>query len=393
MGIQFDHSVISNARTQHLERTVNKERMFSIFKDIADTYAPSQTVSYTRAPVIENLIQNAIDRCGMRFERDYHGTGNVVLMCGDVPDAVVVAHADEISYLLSAAPTVGDTQLLPFCAHRASEQWPVRVLRYDPESSLLQVQAQGALTSRDVNGRPTPFLATDSQDLHIGDRVVFHHELEHGPHDLVYGKVDNAAGVAVSIMTILALAELDACRNVWFVFPDEEEGPPDSNSTFARGSRRLIHELSLPAGTLFIVVDGHDTAPDQDPAPTALYTEKESLGRGNVVPPDLYAALQRFATALNHQGINICENPSYVARSDSPAIMERYRNLLQIGYPVKNAHFDAAPPSTSLEALTSLARALTYMLMSLRTGPGSAQPHDHNRQDSKEQQHRRANMA
>jgi putative aminopeptidase FrvX len=367
MASWFDSAKIGEHQVAKVEGAITHDRAFTLFKEIADTHAPSQTVSFTRGMKIEQLLGPALAGIrSSRFASDFQGTGNVALMLTDTPRAVIIAHADEISYLLDEKPEGETIALLPFCSHRSEGVWPARVLRYDAKEDTMKVQATGSLISRKQSDRLIPYLTNLSGKVEIGDRIIFDYPLVRNDANMVFGKVDNAAGVSACLAAILAVTEFAEVPPVWFVFPDEEEGPPVSNSTFARGARRLMHSLDVPASTLFVVVDGHDTGSHGNPGSAALFTEKESLCRGAVVPPHLYAGFKDFAAAIRNHGVEVVQHSQYVARSDSPALMERFRNILLLGYPVKDAHFDMAAPSTSLDAIVALSKAIAYLLLSLR---------------------------
>src|SRR5437588_6264196 len=100
-----------------IDATINRELAFSLFKHIADTHAPSQSVSYTRGRTIERILNEHIHQ-PLHFEADYRQTGNIAVMLGETPSALLIAHADEISYLLGTEPLGKELRLTPFCSDR-----------------------------------------------------------------------------------------------------------------------------------------------------------------------------------------------------------------------------------------------------------------------------------
>jgi len=286
-------------------------------------------------------------------------------MLGETPRALFIAHADEISYLLGMEPLGEEIRLTPFCSHRAKDGYPVIGLRYDLQEHNLKRKASGSLISRTESDRLVPYLVLKEGSAQVGDRVIFDYPAVLDDQQLVYGKVDNAAGMTACVLALIALAQLKPAEPIWFLFPDEEEGPPMGNSMFARGARRFVQGLELSSDTLCVVIDGHNTQPGKQPGPSALFAENESLCQGVVVPPPLYAEFKGLANHLRSLGVDILENSNRVARSDSPALMEYFRNILLLGYHVKDAHFDDNPPCTSLDAIISVAKTIVWMTLAL----------------------------
>ena len=366
MPTRFQTKRLSSTIGKTIDAAINHELALSLLKQIADTPGPSQCLLYSRGRVIERVLNEHLrHHRSFRFVHDYQRTGNVAVMLGDKPSALFVAHADEISYLLQGEALDQEVPLVPFCNHKAKEEYPAVSLRYDPEGQRLKQSASGSILSR--GAASSPYLVLKEGRAEIGDRVIFDYPLIVGEDNLVYGKVDNAAGVTACLLASIALTQLEPAEPIWFVFTDEEEGPADSNSTFARGARRLVQGTELPADTLCVVVDEYDMEPGT-PLNKVLFSEKESMCRGNVVPPHLYTEFKEFVGHLQAWGIDIAENSGYVSRSDSPALMERFRNILLLGYSARNAHFDDGPPCTSLDAVVSLAKTIVWMALALDLG-------------------------
>jgi hypothetical protein len=364
MSVYFQREKLNPSIGKSIDTLINHELAFSLFKQVADTPSPSQSVSYTRGRTIERILNEHLHQ-PLHFEADYRHTGNIAVMLGENPRALFIAHADEISYLLATEPGGQELRLTPFCSHRAKDGHPVISLRYDLQEHTLKQQASGSLISRTEADRLVPYLLLEQGRAEIGDRVIFDYPAVLEQH-LVYGKVDNAAGVTACVLALIALSQLGTTEPIWFVFPDEEEGPPLGNSMFARGARRFVQGLQLPADTLCVVIDGHDTEPEEQPSSSALFVENESLCRGAIMPPALYAEFKDLANQLRRLGVDISENKGYVARSDSPALMEYFRNILLLGYHVKDAHFDDHPPCTSLDAIIAVAKTIVWMTFALK---------------------------
>src|SRR5437660_9820288 len=98
---------------KEIEASITRELAFSLFKQIADTHAPSQSISYTRGRTLQRILSEHLPQ-GVHFEADYRHTGNMAVMLGQNPRALVFAHADEISYLLASEPGGQELRLAPF---------------------------------------------------------------------------------------------------------------------------------------------------------------------------------------------------------------------------------------------------------------------------------------
>jgi len=366
MPTYFQREKLNPSIGKSIDALINRELAFSLFKQVGDTPGPSQSISYTRGPTIEKILYKHLPYSRqVNFQSDYRGTGNIAVLLGDTPRALFLAHADEISYLLGEEPEGTEIKLTPFCSHRSKDEHPVIGLRYALQEQNLEPTASGFIISRREADQPVPYFLLQQGKVEVGDRIIFDYPAVIGEDNLVYGKVDNAAGVTACLLAIIALGQLESMSSIWFVFPDEEEGPPMGNSMFARGTRRLVQRLDLPSDILCVVVDGHDVGPGKRPSTSALFAENESLCKGVVVPPSLYAEFKVFANHLSDLGVDILENSRRIARSDSPALMEYFRNILLLGYNVKDAHFDDGPPCTSLDAIISVAKTLVYTALAL----------------------------
>jgi hypothetical protein len=181
------------------------------------------------------------------------------------------------------------------------------------------------------------------------------------------GHFDNAGGVAALAVAAPVLAEIGA--DALLAMPDEEEGPAASgNQTISRGSARLIG--AAPAPRLAVVVDMQQTAAEGNSGPDgagtpgegAVLSEFSSRARGAVMPPPLYAAARAFTRQLDGLGATVRETSNlYTSRSDDVSVMLRSAEIVLLGFPGGDRHFDEALPSAHLDDLVSLARALVFV--------------------------------
>ena len=220
-------------------------------------------------------------------------------------------------------------------------------------------------------GRPSFDATTPGIELRPGDRVApfsSFNDLEQG--GLFTGLMDNAGGVAALAVAAPVLAE--AGVEAMLAFPDEEEGPVGAgNQTMCRGSSRIAG--LLPPPKLAIVADVQQGGGDPD-ADTrggvenatrlgagAVLSEFSSLARGAVTPFGLYGLARRMADVIAGFGVRVQEsNNAYSSRSDDVSVMMRTPNVLLLGYPGFNRHFDRGLPRAHLGDVTNLAKAVVY---------------------------------
>lgn len=363
MPLKFTTQHISKEVLAILNDLITADFAFKLFKLIADTPSPSQTLQYGRGPVIQQLLLECSENYYEdRYQNNFKHTGNDVVVFGDDPQIIFFAHADEISYLVGETDQRSENiPLIPFCKHKASSEHPAKCLHFDYTEQKMVEAATGTIFTKTIDGQPQPFFHIITGKVEPGDRVIFAYDLTLQG-DLIYGKHDNAAGVMVSLLALTALAKLQPEQSAWFVFTDEEEGLPDGNSMFGRGTRRFLRQIDLPANTLVVNIDGQDYPPDSIPS-LALLAEKESNCKGAVTTPDLYTSFKAFAKLISEPGMSISENTGYVSRSDASIAMEYFRNILLLGYPSVNAHFNEGIPCTSLNALVSLAKVIVLLVL------------------------------
>lgn len=350
---------------ERVRTAITPDQALDLFRQIAETPAPSQTVAYSRGALICHLFRS-LSRPGfpVQVAENFRGAGNTAICFTAAPRIVFLAHADEISHLVGGPalfpappPDAPDAlPLIPFYNHNAQVDWPGRAWRYDLHTGRLHERAEGTILSRREGAGWRAWFAVDRGVVEPGDRIIYHTPTQPVEEGLLRGKVDNALAVTGLLLAALALVHVGARPAVWFLFTDEEEGPPATNANFSRGLRRLIHGVRLPAETLFVELDGHEVPHEATPGPSARFVEQAKFCHGAVTPPDLYAAFRAFAGELARRGVDVTESQGYASRSDAVAVMERYRNILLWGYDVKDTHYRHGWPTASLDALLALAQ-------------------------------------
>ena len=264
----------------------------------------------------------------------------------------------------------GRVPLVPYCVHLMHDgECPANAYRYDYESNRYRVVAEGRIES----SAGSPFFRSARRDVQLmpGDRVApfsAFNDLEQG--GLFTGLMDNAGGVAALAVAAPVLAE--AGVEAMLAFPDEEEGPVGAgNQTMCRGSARIAG--LLPPPKLAIVADVQQGGGDPD-ADTrggvenatrlgagAVLSEFSSLARGAVTPFGLYGLARRMADVIAEFGVRVQElNNAYSSRSDDVSVMLKTPNLLLLGYPGFNRHFDRGLPRAHLDDVTNLAKVVVY---------------------------------
>ena len=358
---------------ERLNQTITPQRAFAFFKAIADTYAPTLTVRYTRAPVIEGLLGQAqeagIGGANLNFSRNYRASGNVALALGSQPGKPVwaMAHLDMISFL-TAPPSDGVYPLTPYCAARqVPGDRPALALAYTPETGTMAPVAHGHLHS-DKTGHT---FVTEVTNLPPATRVVYAAEaIWDQASGMLYGTVDNAFGCAALLLAALVLSHYPV--EALMVFTDEEEGvvaagPP----AFSRGALRLLNRLT-PAEMpdLITITDHHEEVAalsqgifdDSRFGHGALFAGFASHAKGGVTPPQLLAFQRALAHYLADQGISLQENPGYASRSDCVSAVLATPNIALIGYPCAYSHF-IDTPRAHLDDLIHLAKSLAVYLL------------------------------
>ncbi|SFQ03549.1 M20/M25/M40 family metallo-hydrolase [Tranquillimonas alkanivorans] len=350
-----------------VEAHVTPERMLRYVRALSDAPAPSGVASLMRTPVLRALLEEDGALGGrLALEANYGGTGAAALATGSGAESGLwyIAHLDTISYLVHPAQG-GRHPLVPFCYHLTGHgKRPAQALRYDLEAGAFVVVAEGVLLS---DGDGPSFVPSGDEHLRPGDRVVPMAPFETGQNGLLTGHFDNAGGVAALALAAPVLAEIGS--DAFLAMPDEEEGPAATgNQSISRGSARLL--AAAPAPRFSVVVDMQQTAAEGNcgpdgagvPGAGAVLSEFSSLARGAVTPPPLYSAVREFARNLDARGATVKETSNlYTSRSDDVSVMQRNSDIVLLGFPGADRHFDTAYPTAHLDDLVSLSRALVYM--------------------------------
>jgi hypothetical protein len=363
-----------SALRPRVDRHVTRDRVRRYLSAFVDTPAPSTAAAAMRVPVLSRLLaaDGAFDTGRLRLDPDFGGVGSPVIFTGGAEAGKpfwAFAHLDTISYLVQP-DRGGRTPLVPYCVHLMRDgECAANAYRYDFESNSYRVVAEGKIESSD--GSPVFRSMAPEIQLRPGDRIApfsSFRELKQG--GLFTGLMDNAGGVAALAVAAPVLA--DAGVEAMLAFPDEEEGPVGAgNQTMCRGSTRITG--LLPAPKLAIVADVQQGGGDPD-ADTrggaenstrlgggAVLSEFSSLARGAVTPFDLYSLARRMAHGIADFGVRVQEsNNAYSSRSDDVSIMMKTPNVLLLGYPGFNRHFDRGLPRAHLDDVTHLAKAVVY---------------------------------
>jgi putative aminopeptidase FrvX len=358
-----------------VEQHVTRERVRRYLSALVNTQAPSTFAGPMRGPVLRRLLveDGALPSERLHFQPDFARTGSPVILTGS-PDITkplwFFAHLDTISYLVRPEED-GRYPLTPFCAHMIVDGTrAAQAYRYDLFKNAFSVVAEGQLES--VAGVPFFHPAPSAPPPRPGDRVVMVSTYREEPSSGVFtGSMDNAGGATALAVAapVLARAGVEAM----LAFPDEEEGPvAPGNQTIGRGGSRIVS--LLPAPELAIVTDVQQAggAPDADArggaensarlGAGAVLSEFSSLARGAVTPPDLYALARHASAALGDLGVKVQEsNNAYSSRSDDVSVMLKTPNILLLGFPGFNRHFDRGEPRAHLDDVVHLAKALVYM--------------------------------
>ena len=350
--------MIEAEQIQEATERITGEKILGILKPLSEALAPSGTVSLTRGPLIAEIWD------GPGLDMNYRRTGNVSINAAG--KKLLVAHADQISLLIPHDTSHGETTLVPFCAHRANPgpEYSGYVLRY--VEKRLEVVAQGRIGTTD-EGVPYFTGGGSLPPLRIGDRVVYNYPVKAVDGELS-GSLDNAAGMASCLAAALIMREIAGELSIDFesldislVFSDEEEGPPASNATFGRGTRRYIRRTDQILDVM-LNVDGHDVRGPEKFGAGALFASFVSSCKGPVIPPQLYVPFRDFMEGLEENGVKSAttESVGSVSRSDCVGMMEVSPNILILGYGTMDPHFNKAVPTANLSDLVHLSKAIVW---------------------------------
>ena len=357
-----------------VEAYITRDRVRRYLIALSDAPAPSTFAAAMRVPVLRRLMDadGALSSDRLTLHGDFGRTGSPVILMGSAEPTKplwLFAHLDTISYLVQPAAEAR-YPLVPFCAHMIRNgRRPARVYRFDPARNAFGVVGQGQLESEDG----TPFFRSDDlgPQLRPGDRVVPFTPVREEESGLFFGQTDNAGGVAALAVAAPVLAE--AGIEAVIAFPDEEEGPlGPGNQMIGRGGTRLVNLLPTPDLAIIADVQQAGGDPEADArgglenstrlGAGAVLAEFSSLGRGAVTPPDLYELARHAAGSMGPLGVRVQEsNNAYSSRSDDVSVMLKTPNILLLGFPGFNRHFDRGEPRVHLDDVVHLAKALVYM--------------------------------
>lgn len=349
----------------HLEREITAERAYRYLATLEAVPAPSQTVRWSRTPVVERLLREdgVLGALGVGWEPNVAGSGNAALTLGPSPRAKrvwLLAHLDQISYALDPGDHP-DYPLLPLCYHmQQSGRRPALAVGHDLAAGAVAVRARGEIV---VDGGSVAFHADGDEPLGPGLRVVYDPDLRWDRRSgELTGQLDDTVACAAMLLAAGVLRRYPV--EVLFGFTDEEEGPPgDANQSFCRGGRRLVRLFAPP--DLAIVSDVHESeAMVRGPGPRglhpgdgAVFAERSSSGRGTVTPPHLYAVQRALAAALDERGVRLRENwGGYVSRSEDVNATIVTPNIALVGILCSNRHYATERPRAHMDDLLHLAR-------------------------------------
>lgn len=357
-----------------LHSEITEERLYRYLKPLADTLAPSQTVTFTRAPLLEHLLlaDGILERDTITFQRNFQGTGNAVMSVGHqgaVKRVWLLAHLDIISYLVEVAAN-GRYPLSPLCYHMMHPGRRAGVaVHYDLTKRGYVISAQGEIISEEDGS--VFFAPSNEVALGPGHRICFHSELAWDRKSgVLSGSLDDSGAVVALVLAAIFLADYDVELVVGLT--DEEEGVAgSSNQTICRGGARLLRHFGQPE--LAIVSDIHEAAPMLEgtgpegfrPGDGASFTEKASRGRGAVTPPHLYQFQRQLAHDLLAENIHLCENlGGYVSRTEGVNAILYTPNVAIMGFLGEDRHFEKQATTANMRDLVSLAKAIVcYVLL------------------------------
>lgn len=349
------------------DERITADAVYELLAFVADTPAPSGTSSLTRGAQVQRWCEkDGLLREGTLLQLDSHRTG-CDLLSSEGPGLRMLAHLDEVSYLLEGA--TDDARrwwVAPYCYHLAELPAPARVVRFDADGAW-SVVAVGQVCS--YEGRHV-FEAREPVRLAPGDRVALASDVVRDASGRVTGSLDNAAGVVAGLLAASVLSRLGVPFSL--ALTDEEEGPSGAASqTISRGAARLLRHLDDAPLTVAIDIHG---VPDADAAAVdghrrpwgASLAEFSSHGRGSVAPPHLYAGVAGLLCDLGDRGVVVRQNVGgYVPRSDDVVAMTHSNRVVILGYPGVNRHFDRGLPAVHVLDLVHLARALVVLAVAV----------------------------
>ena len=360
-----------------LHDEINEEALYRYLKVVADTYAPSQSTSRTRAKVIETLLEEDgyLGKRNFKFVRNFNNTGNSTILLGD-DDANkqvwLLAHLDQITYLIEK--DLGDRySLMPICYHLMENgERNAVALAFKLDTNKYHVIDKGKILSLDQDH--VFYLPEKKLDLQHGVRVCFDSQLTWDKSTgEVKGSLDDAAGAVALIMAARFLASYEI--ELMLGLTDEEEGKAGfGNQTICRGGARLLRYFNQP--DLVIASDIHEAAEMYGGSGPegfhigdgASFAEKAAKGLGSITPPHIYELMKQLSAELSAEGIRLKENcDGYLSRTESVNAMFRTPNISLIGFLGNNRHFQHDVESANIKDLIDLAKSVVCLVLYTQT--------------------------
>lgn len=358
-----------------LHEEITPEETYRYLKAVSETHAPFQSASRTRGPVIAELLSEDghLDGTHTVCDLNFRKTGNTVLRIGsrDLDKSVwLLAHLDTITYLVEPG-TQDRIPLTPICYHLMEPGKRQAVaLEYDLDSRGYVVVSRGVIEVQDSESAPS-FLPDKPQELKPGTRICFASRLTWDRQTgAISGSLDDAAGAVAHVMAFRFLSKFNV--EVMVGLTDEEEGLAGAgNQSICRGGARLLRWFAQPK--LAIGSDIHETMEmygGRGPANFSMgqgasFTEKASLGVGEITPPHLYALQRQMSTEFRSVGIRLKENfGGYVSRTEGVNAMMRTPNVALLGFLGANRHFQRGAEQANLNDIVDLAKSIVcYALL------------------------------
>ena len=392
------------AERELLDRTYEQARNLILPGDfvdyatrIAEVYRPSGTVSYTLGTEIERIItESGIDSGILDFHQDDRDTGNPrIVVNGSVDPRArrphfILSHGDEISGVITTNGR-SEAKVTPIYDHKQlGIEYPGAVLRYI-ETNLgeqrLEVISRGMIVTDSGGEISFTTQRGPNGQLAVGDRVVFDPDPRLQEYqEILEGQIDNTIGVAISISSALALAEIirqnpGLYRNfsATFIFDDYEEGNP--GGLFGGGAKNLAQvNLRDPklAQSIYIVCDGHSvlsTEPKESVSDRrlksvsgALIAATVSSGKGLILQPDSQFRLDYLIDLVRgREGLVYYDGEMGALTSRSSENGLRYggvpdQNIRVMGFGATDFHHvDGRTARASLSSAVETARFATVM--------------------------------
>lgn len=362
---------------EKLNAEITEEKLFEYLKPLADTYSPSQSVPFTRARLLKELLEmdGVLANPNVYFDSNYKQTGDSILLTGTYENAKkiwLLAHLDNISYLVQ--PQVdGIYPLAPLCYHMMTPgKLPGVVISYDIESRIYKITSEGFIVTDEAGA--VFYEPTDGKEVRAGQRVCFKSDFSwNKATGEIRGSIDDIAGAVALILAAKFLANYDL--ELMLGLTDEEEGVAgESNQTICRGGARLLRYFDQPE--LVIATDIHESAPMVEgngptgvqPGDGATFAEKASHNRGEITPPHLYEILRKLASDIDAEGIRLKENvDGYLSRTEGVNAMLRTPNVVLIGFLGENRHFQKEETTANMHDLIDLAKSVVCLSLLTKT--------------------------